>query len=987
MKRRITYINAVTIVAVVCLLFSHGAHAQLPSRVTGLQINSPFGMDIAGDPANKVNVGNDLGAKWVRGLGNDYFGDWNGDKNDVKNRITQMKDGGVMPLVSLFYPGEWIIPGKLGPPADMNAYVEKCWNMIDAAQSLDPYFEHWNEPWVNEWAWNGGSDEDYRQMIKRIWNRTKPTYPNIQLIGGGSTAFNRDVMWAKGSDIGYADGSICHAYGFPNGSLLGIVANQLELDKKYSKSQGMAGAFQTEFGTYPSMYAADKTMWVGRSVAPSYLLHMLAGFYAGRPVKCFWFSYGSDGEFSIDANDFAKDGYRTMTTILEGAKITADAFPKSKAINGIIFANVSSNDTRARATVWATATYLGSGAAARDPYNNSGDALTPSDEFSGSMSIASSNNMQAYDYLGNRINGLNNIPLYPAQVVYFLANMTSDEMKDAVTNATFDLKNEVKVTPMSLEGPVVAGRTLDFKVENQVNRLRSVNLSFTPPSGWSMDATSATFDLQPGEIRIVKFKINSGSASANNLYGFSFSYNSNGKTFNKNWTTQVAYAPRKTITVDGNLSDWGDVIAASMGSENYKLKLAWDENNFYFSAEISDDTHSPYPVFKPGDFAYFCNNRFDYVNRDGIILALDCMKDNPDDLLKGYANYEKACASDMDYQFFAQLAQGNVSEVIRYTAPGTNYQGYYPLNAVTNPPIQAINATPSGGTEGKVEFLRSGNKTIYEGAIAWNAIPQLRDSVMSLVANGFCDPNFAWKVIGGNAGDKFWTNESGQLEEGTYGFFPSWISGQLSNGGRVITRWAFTNGNGNYARPGSCQDVAITGFSGLTNTDIAINETKQIAFTVTPSNACKNLSYASSNTSIATVSSSGSLTGVAAGTATITLTANNGGLKATLNVTVSVPVAIDQRLALPQSPDTRLVQTRIIGKMLQITSAGSYHIKVYDIEGRLISQLNVTAPTAVDLATGITTGCTVVKITRPEGSTKTLRLVRATARNPAPLGE
>ena len=805
-KSNFIYLTTIAIVANVIILFPQSVSAQLPKRVTGLQLKSPFGMSIAGEPEEKVAVGNDLGIKWVRGTGSD-FTRWDGNKQEIKDRITTLKNGGIMPLNICFYPSPWLIPGKLGPPADMNAYVEKFYNMVDAAYELSPYFEHWNEPWVDEWAWNGGSDQLYRDMIKQIWNRVKPTYPNAWLIGGGSTAFNRDIMYPKGNtDMGYADGSICHAYGFPNNNAVGTIANQLELDKKYSKSKGIAGAFQTEFGTYPGMYATDKLLWVGRSVAPSYLSQMLAGFYAGMPVKSFWFNYGSDGDFSIDNNTVAKNAIRTMTLILEGTKITADAYPKSKAINGIVFANDYSQDTRTRATIYVSSPYVGGDATARDPYNNTGKADMPSDEFSGTVSITNSNNMQAYDFQGNRINDLNNIPMVAGEVVYLLANMTSDEMKKVLDNANFSLKNEIKVTPLSMDGPVVAGRTIDFKFENLVNKVRNVNFSFTPPSGFTMASTSSTFDLQVGEIRTIRFKINSGTANAGNLYNLNFSAATNGKTIKKNWVIQSAYAPKKTINVDGNLGDWGSIAATTMGGGNYSMRLAWDDNNLYFAAEIADDNHAPYPVFKTNDFEYFRSNRFDYVNKDGIIMAFDVMKNNPDDLLKNYANYEKACAADVDYQFFAQYAQGNKAEIIRYQAPGSNYQGYYPLTP-TSPAIQAINATTSGGTDGKVNFSRSGNKTIYEGAIAWNTIPELRDSVKSLGANGYCDPSFAWKVNSGNSGDKFWTTESGQMEDGTYGFYPAWISGQFGNGGRVITRWSFINGDGNTARTATVTSV------------------------------------------------------------------------------------------------------------------------------------------------------------------------------------
>ena len=783
-------------------LLSSTTSAQLPPRVTGIQVDSPFGMHIYGDINNRIAVANDLGIKWVRGIGEDYFQFWNGDKNDVKSRITQYKNGGIMPTIALFYPREVRVPGKLSPPADMNAYVEKCFNMVEAANALSPYYEHWNEPWVDEWAWYSGSDQLYRDMIKQLWNRIKPTYPTAMLIGGGSTPFNRDIMYPKGNpDIGYVDGSICHAYGFPNSNVAGFVANQLELDKKYSKSKGVAGAFQTEFGTYESMYASDKQLWVARSVAPSYLAHMLAGFYSGLPAKGFWFNYGGIGDFDISKNANAKNAFRTMTLVLEGTKITADAYAKYKAINGIVFANTVSTDTRARAVVWAAAPYVGDAAAARDPYNNTGQAKVPSDEYSGTMSIAGANNMQAYDYIGNRITDLGNIPLNPSQVVYLLANMTSDEMTAALANANVSLKKEIRVTPLSMDGPVIAGRTIDFKMENVVNKVRTVNFSFTPPSGFSMESTSSTVELQPAEIRVIRFEIASATANPKNLYNLSFSATANSKTITNKWTIQSAYAPKKTIAVDGNLSDWDSIAPTTMGGGNYTMRLAWDDNNLYFAAEIADDKHAPYPVFKPGDFEYFRANRFDYANKDGIQMAFDVMKNNPDDLLQGYANYEKSCAADVDYQFFAQYAQGNVAELIRYQAPGSNYQGYYPLTP-TSPAIRAIEASPTGGTEGKLNFSRSGNKTIYEGAIAWSMMPELRDSVRSLGTNGYCDPSFAWKVNGGNSGDKFWTNESGQVEEGTYGFLPTWLSGHFSNGGRVITRWAFINGDGNFARPG-----------------------------------------------------------------------------------------------------------------------------------------------------------------------------------------
>ena len=65
--------------------------------------------------------------------------------------------------------------------------------------------------------------------------------------------------------------------------------------------------------------------------------------------------------------------------------------------------------------------------------------------------------------------------------------------------------------------------------------------------------------------------------------------------------------------------------------------------------------------------------------------------------------------------------------------------------------------------------------------------------------------------------------------------------------------------------------------------------TVQLTATVSPNNATdKSVTWKSSNTSVATVSSSGLVTAVGSGTATITVTTNSGSKKATCNVTVSI---------------------------------------------------------------------------------------------------
>jgi hypothetical protein len=87
--------------------------------------------------------------------------------------------------------------------------------------------------------------------------------------------------------------------------------------------------------------------------------------------------------------------------------------------------------------------------------------------------------------------------------------------------------------------------------------------------------------------------------------------------------------------------------------------------------------------------------------------------------------------------------------------------------------------------------------------------------------------------------------------------------------------------------------VAVTGIS-LTPANVAleVGQTAQLNETVSPANATdKSVSWSSSNPAIATVNTNGVVTAIAAGTAMITCTTNDGNFTATSTITVSnIPV-------------------------------------------------------------------------------------------------
>ena len=81
----------------------------------------------------------------------------------------------------------------------------------------------------------------------------------------------------------------------------------------------------------------------------------------------------------------------------------------------------------------------------------------------------------------------------------------------------------------------------------------------------------------------------------------------------------------------------------------------------------------------------------------------------------------------------------------------------------------------------------------------------------------------------------------------------------------------------------------VTSISISGNSSIVINNTAQMTATVSPSDATtQTVTWSSSNTSIAAVDSSGIVTGIAAGTVTITATATDGsGITGTKEITVT----------------------------------------------------------------------------------------------------
>ena len=97
--------------------------------------------------------------------------------------------------------------------------------------------------------------------------------------------------------------------------------------------------------------------------------------------------------------------------------------------------------------------------------------------------------------------------------------------------------------------------------------------------------------------------------------------------------------------------------------------------------------------------------------------------------------------------------------------------------------------------------------------------------------------------------------------------------------------------------------IAVTGVSlNKTSTTLAVGATETLTPTVAPANATdKTVTWSSSSASIATVSPNGAVTGVKAGSATITATTKDGGKTASCAVTVTASLGPNTGLEIPLS--------------------------------------------------------------------------------------
>lgn len=156
--------------------------------------------------------------------------------------------------------------------------------------------------------------------------------------------------------------------------------------------------------------------------------------------------------------------------------------------------------------------------------------------------------------------------------------------------------------------------------------------------------------------------------------------------------------------------------------------------------------------------------------------------------------------------------------------------------------------------------------------------------------------------------------------------------------------------------------VPVTGVTlSPTSASFNIGATQQLSSTVSPSNATnKNVTWRSNNTAVATVSTTGLVTGVSRGSVTITVTTTDGGKTAASSLSIN-PVPVTGVTVSPATDSFNVGATKQLLATLDPTNA-TYQNVTWRSSNTAVATVNSSG-----LVTGVSAGSAIITVTTADG--------------------
>jgi hypothetical protein len=503
---------------------------------------------------------------------------------------------------------DWVCDPKYYPAYEkwMKEFAQRYWdNGNGALWGVENYNEPWEGGGISGWA---RDCLQYREIQKLISRAVKSVDPRIKVLGASSIMNTEDKFYSDGGNEmdPYIDVFTDH-YVVPRGCYGPMIARMRGKRSMETETWFVGTEYQLPQGAAQFLASGQNSVspWHPRvlfekvpggtdeSIIPSPVVAATAAFnyfVTGRPFERIVFKDHLPWVFQ-----FGKDEDPKALLVVFGQLVS-----------------IGSTDVRDR--LW---------------HQVDGSP-------GGTMTIDNSDSLlQFYDLSGNPCYVGEKTVKLPMSIFpsYIACAKGPKAAAERLAQAQITGKRPVEILPRDFATSLSEkSAALSVGLHNCLNRTITGKLTVKSPSEITLASGAQEVVLGAGETKTVSFPVAAATPQESNAYPFEFSFVSDAGDADYKEVINCAVAPKKTITVDGNLDEWRDIPGVTVfgkddsvdsievlrrpwlalkeshpGLVSGRLKMAWDDENLYLFAEVNDptDQKNAFPLEGRDENRYF----------------------------------------------------------------------------------------------------------------------------------------------------------------------------------------------------------------------------------------------------------------------------------------------------------------------------------------------------------------------------------------------
>lgn len=336
--------------------------------------------------------------------------------------------------------------------------------------------------------------------------------------------------------------------------------------------------------------------------------------------------------------------------------------------------------------------------------------------------------LQFFDLAGNpEFAGekLVTIPLN-ACATYIKSPMGPVEIAKKLSTAKIEGKRFVEIVPHDFNTlPNAKDAILRVELRNRLNHAVTGSLKITPPEGMTLGSAEQPVTLNEGETKTFEFPVTAAQLSPENAYPCKFDFTGADGNASYDEVMNADVVPKKTMAVNGDMSQWADVPGFSAaGSDsgidlaelarkpwteiqkgNPKItsgefKMAWDDNFVYVCAQVNDPTAEPDAKLRFGERDE--DSYFHSAADDNISPYKEFIQQ-----YRTQAHDPNASFAEVPYVYRKNPDEGNPYNRDRLQMAFDTTPGYHGLNPVTAVPDD-LHANPDTDYEYSLYWVDDG---------------------------------------------------------------------------------------------------------------------------------------------------------------------------------------------------------------------------------------------------------------------------------------